>query len=102
MNSENSPKEIVKLFIDLANMAKGLMYENQQTSVQKELERLFPSARGGGREGEGRKLPRVGAGESSASTTTDTNTSFATSSTTKRTIAEIFGKIVLFKSWCII
>ena len=92
----------MKLFIDLANMAKGLMYENQQTSVQKELERLFPSARSGRREGEGRKLPTVGAGESSASTTTDTNISFATSSTTKRTIAEIFGKIVLFKSWCII
>ena len=34
---------------------------------------------------------RVGAGESSASTTTDTNTSFVTLSTTKRTIAEIWG-----------
>ena len=51
MNSENAPKEIVKSFIDLANMAKGLVDENQQPSVQQELERLFPSARGGGRGG---------------------------------------------------
>ena len=53
------------------------MDENQQPSVQQELER------GGGRGGESRELRRVGAGESSASTTTDTNTSFATPSTTK-------------------
>ena len=51
MNSENAPKEIVKSFIDLAKMAKGLVDENQQPSVQQELERLFPSARGGGRGG---------------------------------------------------
>ena len=37
-----------------------------------------------------RKLHRVGVGESS-STATDTNNSFATPSTTKRTIAEIWG-----------
>ena len=49
MNSENDPKEIVKSFIDLASMAKGLMDENQQPSVQRDLERLFPSTRGGGR-----------------------------------------------------
>ena len=49
MNSEDDPKEIVKSFIDLANMAKGLMDENQQPSVQQELQRLFPSTRGGGR-----------------------------------------------------
>ena len=29
MNSENAPKEIVKLFIDLANVAKGFINENQ-------------------------------------------------------------------------
>ena len=44
---------------------------------------------GGG--GESRELFGVGAGESSASTTTDTNTSFATPSATKRTIAEIWA-----------
>ena len=39
MNSENVlRKEIVKSFIDLANVAKGLMDENQQPSVQQELE----------------------------------------------------------------
>ena len=37
MNSENTPKEIVKSFIDLATIAKGLMDETQQPSVQKEL-----------------------------------------------------------------
>ena len=45
MNSKNDPKETVKSFTDLANMAKGLMDENQQPSVQQELERLFPSTR---------------------------------------------------------
>ena len=45
----------------------------------------------GGRGGESRELHMVGAGESSASTTTDTNTSFATPSTAKRKIAEIWG-----------
>ena len=48
MNSENDPKEIVTLFINLANKAKGLMDENQQPSVQKELERLFPITSDGG------------------------------------------------------
>ena len=72
-------------------MAKGLMDENQQSSVeQEELDKLFPSPRYGGRRGESRGLHRVGAGEYSASTN-DTNTSFATPSTTKRTIAEIWG-----------
>ena len=51
-------------------MAKGLKYENQQPSVQQDLERLFPSTRGGGRGGESRELHRIGAGKSSASTTT--------------------------------
>ena len=55
----------------------------------KKLEKLFPSTRGGGRGDESRELQKLGAGESSASITTDTNTSFATLSTTKRTIAEI-------------
>ena len=44
-----------------------------------------------GRVGESRDLHKVGAGESSASATTDTNTSFATPSTTKQAIAEIWG-----------
>ena len=48
-------------------MAKGLMEENQQPSVQQELERLFSSRRGGGRVGESIVSHRVGAGESSAS-----------------------------------
>ena len=87
--SHKRNQEIVKSFIDLANMAKGLMDENQQPSVQQELERLFPGRKGGRRGGEIRELHGVGAEESSASTTTDTNTSFTTPSTTKRTIAEI-------------
>ena len=33
----------MKSFIDSANMAKGLMDENQQLSVQQEFERLFAS-----------------------------------------------------------
>ena len=45
MNSENAPKEFVKSFTDLANMAKGLMDENQQPSVQESLERMFHSTR---------------------------------------------------------
>ena len=64
-------------------MIKGLMDENQQSSVQQELDW------GGRRGGESTGLHRVGAGESSASTMTDTNTSFATPSTTERKIAEI-------------
>ena len=39
----------------------------------------------------GREHHRVGAGELSASTTTDTNTSFATPSTINRAIAGIWG-----------
>ena len=88
MNSKNAPQEIVKSFIDLVNIAKRLIDENQQTSAQQELEKLFPSTREGGRGVESRELHRIGVVKSSASTTTDTNISFATSSTTKRTIAE--------------
>ena len=85
MNSENNaPKGIVKSFIDLANMAKGLMDKNQQPYIQQELKR------GEGRGGESRELHRV-AGESSGFTTTDTNTSFATPSITKRKVTEIWG-----------
>ena len=67
------------------------MDENQQPSAQQKLEILLPSIRGEGRRGKNRKLHRVGAYESSASTTTHTNTSFATPSNTKWTIAEIWG-----------
>ena len=91
MNSENAPKEIVQSFIDLVNMAKWLMDENQQPSVTQELGKLFPSIRGGGRRGESSELLRVGAGESSASATYTNNTSFATRSTTKRTIEKIWA-----------
>ena len=79
MNSENASKEMVKSFIDLANMANALMDENQQASVQQYLEKLFPSTRGGRRGDESRELYRVGAGKPSASTTTDTNTSICIS-----------------------
>ena len=72
-------------------MAKWLMDEKQQPSVTQELGRLFPSIRGRGRRGESSELLRVGAGESSASATDTNNTSFATQSTTKRTIEEIWG-----------
>ena len=67
------------------------MDENQQPSVTQELGRLFPSIRGRGRKDESSELLRVGAGESSASATDTNNTSFATRSTTKRTIEEIWG-----------
>ena len=73
MNSENALKQIVKSFIDLANMAKGLVEENQLPSVPQEIGRLLPSTRGGGTGGKSRELHRVGIGESSASTTTYTN-----------------------------
>ena len=89
MNIENAPKEIVKSVVDLANLAKELMDENQKLSVQQELESLFPSTRGGGRLGKSKDFHRVDACESSASTTTDTNTGFTTPSTTRRAIAEI-------------
>ena len=91
MNSENTLKEIVHSIIDLVNKAKWLMNENQQPSVTQELGRLFPSIRGRGRRGESSEPPRVGAGESSVSATDTNNTSFATQSTTKRTIKEIWG-----------
>ena len=91
MRSENAPKRIVQSLIDLVNMAKRLVDENQQPSVTQELGKLFPSIRGRGRRGENNELLRVGAGESSASATDTNNTSFATRSTTKRTIEEIWG-----------
>ena len=89
MNSENASKKIVQSLIDLVNMAKWLMDENQQPSVTQELGRLFPSIRGRGRKDESSELLRVGVGESSASATDTNNTSFATRSTTRRTIEEI-------------
>ena len=38
MNGVNDSKEVAQSFIDLVNMAKGLMDENQQSSVAQELE----------------------------------------------------------------
>ena len=84
MNTENTPKQIVESFIDLSNMIKGLIDENQQPYIQQELKRLFPSTT------ESREPHRVGAGESFASTINDRNTSFATLSTKKQTISEIW------------
>ena len=89
MNSENDSKKLVQSFIDLVNMAKWLMDENQQPSVTQELGRLFPSIRGRGRRGESSELLRVGAGELSVSATDTNNTSFVTRSTTKQMIEEI-------------
>ena len=48
MSSENTSKKIVQSLIDLVNMAKWLMDENQQPSVTQELGRPFPSIRGRG------------------------------------------------------
>ena len=76
MNCENVPKEIVQSFIDLVNMAKWLMDENQQPSVTQELGRLFPSIRGRGKRGKSSELFMVGAGESSALATDTNNISF--------------------------
>ena len=90
MSSENASNKIVQSLIDLVNMAKWLMNESQQPSVTQELRRLFPSIRGRGRRGESSELLRVGAGESSASATDTNNTSFATQSTRKRMIEEIW------------
>ena len=87
MNSENDSKKI----IDLVNMAKWLMDENQQPSVTQELGILFPNIRGRGMRGESSELLRVGAGELSASATDTNDTSFATPSSTKRAIEEIWG-----------
>ena len=64
MNNENASKEMVKSFIDLA---KGLIDGNKQPSR--------------GRGDESGELHSVGAGESFASTTTDTNASSAKRST---------------------
>ena len=89
MSSENASNKIVQSLIDLVNMAKWLMDENQQPSVTQELGRLFPSIRGGGRRGESSELLRVGAGESPVSATDTRNTSFAARSTMKRTIEKI-------------
>ena len=97
MNSENASKKIVQSLTDLAKIAKWLMDENQQPSVTQELGRLFPSIRGRGRRGESSELLRVGAGESSASATDTNNSSFATLSTTKRTIEEIWGSKATLK-----
>ena len=88
MNSANVPN--VRLFIDLVNMAKGLIDENQQASVPQELGRLFLITRGGERRGESREFLRIGAGESTASETDTNNTSFATRSTTKHTFEEVW------------
>ena len=60
-------------------------------TVQQELEKLFPNTGGGGRGDKRGDLYWVGAGDSSAYTTTDTNISFETLSITKLTIAEIWG-----------
>ena len=79
----------MQLLIDLVIVAKRLIDENQQPSVTRG--RLFPSIRDRWRRGESSELIRVGAGESSASATDTNNTSFATRSTTKRTIEEIWG-----------
>ena len=89
MSSENALKKIVQSLIDLVNIAKWLMNENQQPYVTRG--RLFPSIRDRGRRGESSELLRVGAVKSSASATDTNNNSFATLSTTKRTIEEIWG-----------
>ena len=91
MNSENAPKEIVQSFIDLVSMGKGLMNENQQSSVTQELGRFFPSIISWGRRGESSELLRVNAGESSAAATNTNNINFTIRSTTKRMIEEIWG-----------
>ena len=92
MSSENASNKIVQSLTDLVNMAKWLMSESQQPSVTQELGRLLPSIRGGGRRDESSELLlRVGAGEASASATDTNNTSFATRSTRKPTIEEIWG-----------
>ena len=87
MNSENAPNKIVQLFIDLMNMSKGLMGENQQQPVTQNLGRLLPSTTGGRRRVESRERLGVDAGEPSIDTN---NTSFATWSTTKWMIEEIW------------
>ena len=73
------------------NMAKWLTNENQQPSVTQELGSIFPSIRGRGSRVESSELLRVGAGESSASATDANNNSFATRSSGKRMIEDIWG-----------
>ena len=97
MNIENASKKIVLLLIDFVNLAKWLMDENQQPSVTQELGRLFPSIRGRGRRGESSELLRIGAGESSASATDTNNNYFATRSTKKRMVEEIWGSKAVSK-----
>ena len=77
--------------MDLVNMAKWLIDENQQLSATHKLGRLFPSIRGSQR-GESSELLRVSAGESSVSETDTNKTSFATWPTTKQTIEEIWDQ----------
>ena len=93
ISSENASNKIVQSLIDLVNMAKWLMNESQQLSIRQELGTLHPSIRGRGREGESSELLlRIGAGgKSSASATDINNTRFATRSTRKRRIEEIWG-----------
>ena len=57
-------------------MAKRVMDKNQQPTARQALEKLSPSTRGGQRRDENREVHRVGAGESSASTTIDTNSKY--------------------------
>ena len=78
-------------------MAKWLMDEKQQPAVTQELGRLFASIRGRGRKDESSELLRVRAGESSASATDTNNTNFATRSTTKQTIQELWGSKAISK-----
>ena len=63
-------------------MQKWLV-ENQQPSDQQELGKLFSIIGYGGREDESRERHRVCAGQPSASTATDTDTSFVTRSIIK-------------------
>ena len=73
-------------------MTKWLMNKSQQPAVTQELGKLFPSIRGRRSRGESSELLfRVGAGKSSASATDTNNTSFATRSTRKRAIEDIWG-----------
>ena len=108
INRENTPKEIVKSFIDLTNIAKGLMDENQQLSSQQEFERVFPSTRGeggrggGGGVGESREPHKAGAGDPSAYTATGTNTSFATLLPQNGQLQKFRGKkLVEFAIFCV-
>ena len=41
MDIENAPKELAKSFIDLFDMTKGLMDDNQQPYVKQELKDRF-------------------------------------------------------------